>query len=132
MLNPFRLGKSHPGHARGDVDQPASGIATADVAVEYFRRLRLYNATVVVSGLLLVGASVGAVFLHGTLWRLGALVSGVLLSVAVRISSDFFFRCPACGYTFETGPWYTEPKWHACPSCGIQFTAERKLRWPAL
>lgn len=114
------------------MDQPASGIATPEVAAEYFRRLRLYNLTVVVSGLLVIGASACAVFLDGFLWRFGGFVGGLLLSLAVRFSSDFFFRCPACGYVFVTSPWYTEPKWHACPSCGIQFTAERKLRWPAL
>jgi rRNA maturation endonuclease Nob1 len=87
---------------------------------------------VVVSGLLIVAAAVSAVLLQGVLWRLGAFFGGILLSIAVRTLSQFFFRCPACGYICETGPWHTEPKWHACPSCGIQFTAERKLRWPAL
>jgi hypothetical protein len=114
MLNLFRVGKNRARYARGDVDQPPSGIATPELAAAYFRS----------------GASVFAVLWHDGFWRLGAFVSGVLLSTAARASSDFFFRCPACGYTFETGPWHTEPKWHACPSCGIQFTAERKLRWP--
>lgn len=132
MANLFRSDRSVPRYARGDADQPPSGIATPEVAAQYFRRLRLYNATVVVSALLIVGAAASAVLLQGFLWRLGGLVAGVAISLAVRVSSEFFFRCPACDYVFETGPRHTEPKWHACPSCGIQFTAQRKLRWPAL
>ena len=130
MLKPLRSGI--PAHAPGGVDKLATGIATPEQAADYFRRLRLYHITIVVSGLVILGASVGAVFLHGASWRIGAFVSGLLISIAVRALSQFFFRCPACDYIFKTGRWHTEPKWHACPSCGIQFTPERKLRWPAL
>lgn len=132
MLNLFRGGSGSAEYARGDVDQPASGIAAPEVAAQYFRRLRLYNASVVASGLIIVGASVCAVFLHGLPGRIIAFVVGVLLAVGVSAASQLFFRCPACDYVFWTGWLHTEPKWHACPSCGIQFTAERKLRWPAL
>lgn len=132
MLNFFRADRRNPKYARGDVDQPPSGIATPEVAAEYFRRLWLYHVTVVISGLFMVAGAAGAAFLEGALWRFGALLGGILLAFAVSASSEFFFRCPACGYIFETGPRHTEPKWHACPSCGIQFTPERKLRWPAL
>ena len=121
-----------PRYARGDPDQPPSGYATPEVAAKYFRRLRLYNIAVVSSFLLIVAGAGGAALLHGTGWSIVVFIAGFLLSLVVSLSTDSFFRCPACGYIFQTGKYGGEPKWHACPSCGIQFTSERKLRSPSL
>ena len=132
MVNAFRVGSTSAGHAPDENDRAATSIAAPELAAEYFRRLRRYNIAAVAGFLLLFTVGIPLVYLDGWLWRTGAALLLFAMAVGVRLAGSYYFRCPACEYEFQTGPYFTEPKWHACPNCHTQFTAERKLRWPAL
>ena len=132
MVNPFRVGSSSAGHAPDENDKPATSIAAPEAAAQYFHRLRLYNLSVVGGSLLACMSVVPFAFLHGWLWRVGLAALMFLAGMVIRLSTSLFFRCPVCDYQFETGRYYTEPKWHACPNCHTQFTAKRTLRCPPL
>jgi hypothetical protein len=128
----FERGSGSAGHAPDENDKPATSIASPEIAALYFRRLRRYNLGAVSSFALVFMIGIPLTQLHGMFWRIGGAVFILAVSLFIRLAASHFFRCPACDYNFQTSPYFTEPKWHTCPACHIQFTPERRLRWPAL
>ena len=111
-------------------DEAPTQVASSEMEAEYFRRLRLYNFSVAARVALVIGGSFCVVLISNVLIRVVGSGLCALLWVVMLCLQTKFFRCPACDYIFATGPWQSEPKWHQCPSCRMQFTKERKLRWP--
>lgn len=129
ILSP--MGSGSAGHAPDENDQPATSIASPEVAALYFRRLRVFNLGVIGSVLILFAAAIPVFFVSNTFWRIAGVCLVFVFSVSIRIITGSFFRCPVCNYEFLTSSYFTEPKWHVCPNCHTQFTPERRLRWPA-
>lgn len=114
------------------LNEAPTGIASSEIAAEYFRRLRMYNLTVAARALFLIGGSLWAVLVPHLLGRVVGIGVCFILWIVMMCLAGRFFRCPACDYVFITAPRHSEPKWHQCPSCRVQFTKERALRWPNL
>jgi hypothetical protein len=113
------------------VDEPPLSIASPEIAAEYFRRLRWNRWCSFGFFFFMIAGATGVQLLPGVVWRIVCSVVCFCGWFLCLLLPGKFFSCPACGYFFAQGRYKSEPKWHQCPSCRVQYTPTRVLRvWP--